>query len=702
MSDSLTPDDIARHTRLGIPVAMLIDHRVQRLDDEDARRAFPSRVPGDLSGVRYPYVDPETGAIVTSRLRRDHPEIENGRPKNKYLSPFGDVRHLYFPVGAARWLADPSVPAVIVEAEKSVLAITAASERAGRPVLVIGTGGCWGWRGRIGKTTDATGARVDEQGPLPDFGRVTWTARDTIIVFDGNVAINPAVREARRACAVELRRRGARVRLGSVPTDDPAINGPDDLIAERGDAALWRVLDAGAMVPSDLPLTDSGNAEYFADLVAGELAYDHTAREWVIFTGHHWTADPVRHVTERAVEAMRRRATDAIRMTDPGARKDAMRWASRSEDHRQLVNLLTLAQSKPGLAVTHTVWDAHPLVLGVHNGVVDLDTQRFRPGRPADYVSKVMPVMFDPAARCPRFEQFMREIFADETRGDGADLAAYLQRVFGYCLTGLTTEQVFWILWGLGANGKSTLLERLLTLFGPYGWTMPFPTATWTSTISEYQRAELPGRRLISASEVTQRGHLNEDFIKSLTGGDTVNARRIYSRPFTFEPVGKFLLRCNDKPVIRDLTHSMWRRVKLIPFTRTFAVDKTLAPTLLGEASGILNWLIEGCRQWQIHGLAEPSVVTEATASYRDASDVLKEFVEACCLVHTGVSIRGQRLYAAYQAWERTRGMSADHQLSLRTFGERVKQQFADIGGGRHAIYSGITLLSAEDEAPPE
>lgn len=145
-------------------------------------------------------------------------------------------------------LTDISAPVVLVEAEKTALAIAAAADRAGRPVLPIGCGGCWGWRGRVGKAEDASGARVDEVGPLPDFDRVVWAGREAIILFDVNAATNPKVQAARRALAAELTNRGARVRLCDVPAGD-GVNGPDDLIGRYGDAAFWTLLDAPA--PSD-------------------------------------------------------------------------------------------------------------------------------------------------------------------------------------------------------------------------------------------------------------------------------------------------------------------------------------------------------------------------------------------------------------------------------------------------------------------
>jgi hypothetical protein len=247
MSDdpiALSAADLELHARLRIPSDLLHRGGVYRVTDADARTDLGISRPGDLAGVVYPYRDPETHARVTCRLRRDHPEIEAGRPVAKYLSPYGDRRHLYFAPGADARLADTSTLVVIVEAEKSALAITAAAERADRPVLAIATGGCWCWKGRIGKTVDASGADVDEKGPLPDFSRVTWTARDVVILFDANAAVNHKVQQARRELAADLARRGARVRIGVLPTGDPRVNGPDDLIGVQGDAALWTVIGA--------------------------------------------------------------------------------------------------------------------------------------------------------------------------------------------------------------------------------------------------------------------------------------------------------------------------------------------------------------------------------------------------------------------------------------------------------------------------
>ena len=189
----------------------------------------------------YARLDPENGRARGYRLRRDHPEIEDGKPRDKYLSSV-DRPALFFAPGVGPLLADITVTVAMLESEKSVLALTAGAVRSNRRLLAIGSGGCWGWRGRIGKMVDASGARVDEKGPLSDFDRIVWTGRDVVILFDTNTAMNPKVQAARRALASELTSRGAVVRLANLPIED-GINGPDDFIGRHGDAALVSIID---------------------------------------------------------------------------------------------------------------------------------------------------------------------------------------------------------------------------------------------------------------------------------------------------------------------------------------------------------------------------------------------------------------------------------------------------------------------------
>ena len=239
---SLTDADLAMFQRLKIPPELLEAAQVERVTDREARDRYGIIGQGDMTGIAFPYFDPTTRYRTTARLRRDHPDFEQGKPEKKYISAYGDKKHLYFPPGARELLAESRVSVIIVEAEKSALAGRAWAQRANRPTLFIGTGGCWGWRGRTGKAESANGNRVDQKGPLPDLDLIAWQDRDVVILFDSNATTNFAVRRARFELAQELMSRGAKVRLGDLPAIDK-VNGPDDLLAECGDWSISSLLE---------------------------------------------------------------------------------------------------------------------------------------------------------------------------------------------------------------------------------------------------------------------------------------------------------------------------------------------------------------------------------------------------------------------------------------------------------------------------
>jgi Domain of unknown function (DUF3854) len=249
-NNKLTSADLEMFLRLRIPVELIIQAGIDRVSDREARERFGIVGHGDMSGIIIPYYAPkghgDTLQRWTARVRRDRPEVENGKPKAKYISPPNDHKHLYFVPGCIELLRDKGTGVIVVEAEKSVLAIVAWSQRLGRKILPVGLGGCWGWKGRIGKIDGPNGERLDEKGVLPDFDVIAWQDRDVVILFDSNASTNFSVRRARFELAQELMSRGAKVRLGDLPVIDK-VNGPDDLIAECGDWSLSSLLEtAGA------------------------------------------------------------------------------------------------------------------------------------------------------------------------------------------------------------------------------------------------------------------------------------------------------------------------------------------------------------------------------------------------------------------------------------------------------------------------
>jgi putative DNA primase/helicase len=439
------------------------------------------------------------------------------------------------------------------------------------------------------------------------------------------------------------------------------------------------------------PSTETGDAEFFVQVFAGRRAYDHQRRRWFCFDRHHWRADATEQVMQDAIAAIRQRQACALDVAEPDERKRRLRWTSAGESNSRIRHLLELASSHADVAIDGSEWDHDPLLLGVQTGVLDLRAGTLRAGHPADRITRVTPVPFDPEARCPRWDRFILEVCNDDEQ-----LAAYLRRLIGYALTGATSEQAFWIFYGLGSNGKSTLLEVLTRHVIPeHSWTMSFPVAQWTESLSEYQRAELVGRRLVIAKESEQQKRLHTEFIKSLTGGDTVNARHPYGRPFTFIPSAKFILACNHRPIIRDDSHGMWRRVRLVPFSRTFEIDRGLIDVLQREAPGILRWAVDGCLAWQTHGLDVPTVVERATSDYAHESDTLASFISACCVTLDGATVRGGTFYAAYVNWCATSQIAEPDRLSARAVGERMKRSYR-AEEGRYVTYFGVGLRPEE------
>ena len=239
--------------------------------------------------------------------------------------------------------------------------------------------------------------------------------------------------------------------------------------------------------------------------------------------------------------------------------------------------------------------DADPLLLGVRNGVIDLRDQTFRPARKEDYVTKRANVDHDPQATCPNWEAFLETIHPDRA------MIPYIQRCLGYMLTGLTGEEVMFIFWGGGANGKSTMRETMFSLMGDYAM-----AADAGLLIAKKQQggatpevARLHGRRLVTINETEAGDVLAEARVKFITGHDTISARRLYEDDFDFAPTHKTILTTQHKPIIKGTDEGIWRRLHLWAFLHTFPKEERdvtfRGRVLMPELPGILNWAL---RAW--------------------------------------------------------------------------------------------------------
>lgn len=421
--------------------------------------------------------------------------------------------------------------------------------------------------------------------------------------------------------------------------------------------------------------TDTGNAEYFAKRHGRDLRWHPGTHQWFRWTDAGWRLATGSQIHQAAKEAVRDRYRHAEHLTDLKQRQQEAAWAIGSESRKRLGDMLELAKLQHTIATEPTAWDHDPLLLGVLNGVVDLRTGQLRHPRLDDLLTRHSPVAFNPDAKCPRWITFLKRVFAQHP-----DLPGWLQRAIGYSLTAETREQCLFLLYGLGANGKSTLLNTLLHLFGAYGFNMPF------STLELSQRGSIPndvaalaGRRFVSASETNDGTRLNEARIKALTGGDMVTARFLHGEFFSFTPVAKFWLSVNHKPTVRDHSYGFWRRIRLIPFVETFKgkdADPDLPRALLAEADGILAWAVRGCLAWQQKGLAPPAVVQQETATYEHESDPVGDFLDAECELDARAVTSARGLFSRYQLWAIRAGLAQREQMTQTRFGRRMGERF--------------------------
>lgn len=329
-------------------------------------------------------------------------------------------------------------------------------------------------------------------------------------------------------------------------------------------------------------------------------------------------------------------------------------------------------EARPYLTKALDSLDARAELVAVANGTLELGRQpKLRPHRRDDLLTRLAPVEYDESADYPVFKEFLADIQPNP------EIREFLQRWFGYCLTGYTHEQVMVICHGAGANGKSTLLDALRFVLGDLAVVLPF-----ASLLHDDRRrgseaspdiAQLPGARLVTASEPELGRSFSEATIKTLTGEGRITARKLHEEFFEFTPQFKMVVSCNNRPTVKGQDEGIWRRLLLVPFGVTIPVaerDKHLGEKLLAESSGLLNWLVEGARLYLTDGLRVPNVIRATTDGYREDSDPIGCFLSAWCVRGRAAgSISSQRLYDAYKAWCSEQAIDA---LSRRIFGLKL------------------------------
>ena len=442
------------------------------------------------------------------------------------------------------------------------------------------------------------------------------------------------------------------------------------------DPIYQNIADAphSATAPAKHPdrLTDMRVAHYFVEKYRNHVCHWPEVGSSLVFDGRRWNTNTPGGAYPFLKAMIHDLYAAAFKIADDGQRADRIKALTLLENHGRQTSVLSAAAVVPDFVVTADRLDSDPWLMNVQNGTVNLRTGVLQAHRHDDYLTRIAGTEYHHNANCPTFITTLNAIFRQD-----AELIAYVQRLFGYMLTGTTGEQVLAFFHGSGSNGKTTIVNVLENILGDYAGTAPGDLVVQRngSDLNNLATlAKLRGSRLCKISELNDGDRLSEAMVKTLTGQDRVTCRFLHQGFFDYYPQFKILMLSNHKPSIRGTDHGIWRRIHLIPFLRKFSdseKDTTLPEKLRAEYPAILHWMVQGCLEWQRIGLQPPKVVLQAVKDYQKTEDVFQQWLEERCETGPEFSETAQILlnsFIEYTRWKNVTPQKFGKMLSEAEF----------------------------------
>lgn len=427
--------------------------------------------------------------------------------------------------------------------------------------------------------------------------------------------------------------------------------------------------------------TDWGNALRLVNHYGHRIRFCVDQNVWYIWNKHQWKMDTRNNakIVKLAKRTVKKIYAECAEVEDKGERLERAKWAKKSEEKKRITDMIFLAQTEDEIEIEAKQFDANPFLLNCKNGMIDLKTGELHPHAPDAFMTKYVPIEYDPQASCPKWEDAVLKYMGfEQDEMKAVRLHDFLQRAVGYSLTADKSEQCLFFLYGDGKNGKSTFINTISKLLGDYFQHVRIESllAKQNDTIPN-DIATLPGARMVVSSEIPENRRMNETLVKDLTGGDAITARFLRQEFFTFYPVFKLWIFGNDKPIVSP-SDAMFRRIKMIPFNVQIPEaerDPHFEQQLEEELPGILRWAVEGCYNWLQEGLNPPQEIIDATNAYRDEMDILTDFIEECCVILPSAKVTVKDLYEEFQKWCSSSGKS---HVSKSNFNKRLEKRLGN------------------------
>lgn len=439
---------------------------------------------------------------------------------------------------------------------------------------------------------------------------------------------------------------------------------------------------------------DQGNAQMLMADWGPEVRFCLEAGEWLIWEDGRWRVGEewrVRNMFRESVRARLRRVPEEL--TDGEMIKGATKWLKGCLNVPAIARALQASQDLPQLAVRESDLDADLWRAGAIQGELDLMTGQVQAPNPRSLLTHRLGSPSEARAQCPRWRQFVAEIFQNDR-----ELIQFVQAAVGYCLTGSNREQVMFVCIGEGANGKSTFLGTLYRLFGDYAMSTPFATFDARSRNEQTNDlARLKGKRFVTIAETDEDSFLAEQKIKQATGDDPITCRFLRKEFFEYIPQFKIWMAVNRMPGIKGVDYGIRRRLMVIPFGAKFdgsRRDDSLKDKLVAELPGILNWALEGLETWKELGLRQivPAAMTEAIENYKEETDVMGQWVEESLeMCGESEGEPASSLFDSYKVWAQRHNFRPKNATNwgrdMATKGIGIKRKERN-----HMVYYGVRL----------
>ncbi|HEY4388999.1 MAG TPA: phage/plasmid primase, P4 family, partial [Ktedonobacteraceae bacterium] len=374
--------------------------------------------------------------------------------------------------------------------------------------------------------------------------------------------------------------------------------------------------------PYDHHLTDLGNARLFIAQFGQQVRYV-PSQGWLLFDGIRWRLDDSDQILALAHTSIQSYYDEARSLTnnDDDLCKLLLKHAERSESLPRLSALLTLARTLPGITVSHTRFDADPCLLTLLNGTLDLRTQTLHPHNPEHYITRLIPVAYDPEARSSLWEAFLAR-FTDHNPA----FQQFLQRAIGYSLSGFNSEGTSFLLTGSGQAAQQLFLSTLRALFGDYAFHAPALHQKYlTPPLSGARIATIPAHAFLSSYDPAA--------LATLIEGEPLPIPSSSPSSPIYQSHAKLWFSAPDLPQFPPALSYLRTRFTILPITLSLSSHEVVQLTqqLHDALPAILAWTVQGHTLWSNEGLQPPASVTAACSFYQDEQDELSSFLEFSC-----------------------------------------------------------------------